>query len=263
MILGIIIGGIVIYWQAKRKNLDPYKAIYLIIIIIISGLIGSRLGYVFLNFSFYQKDLLKIFRFWKGGFIWQGGFILAFLIIFLILKNDKENLGKWLDAGILGILIGHSIGRIGCFLNGCCYGITTNIPWAIKFPNLGDNLLRHPTQLYESLSYFLIFCFLLIYSQKIHPVRKDRTLNSTFQGPELSNRVKLKNGSLFFIGTTFHELSRFIIEYFRFNTDFIYQGKTWYLALTYAQLTALIIITISLLVLLKINYRKAKIKNNY
>ncbi|MGE4555147.1 MAG: prolipoprotein diacylglyceryl transferase [Candidatus Paceibacterota bacterium] len=231
MILGIIIGGVVTYWQAKRKNLNSHKAIYLIIITVISGFIGSRLSYVLLNFNSYQKDLLKIFKFWKGGFSWQGAFILGFLTLLWFLKNDKENLGKWLDSMIFGMLLGHSIGRIGCFLHGCCYGIATNVPWAIQFPNLGDNLLRHPTQLYESLSYLLIFLLFCFYSQKI----------------------KLKNGSLFFIGTTLHSLARFIIEYFRYNEDFIYQGEIWYTTLTYAQLTALIIIIFSLLTLFKIN----------
>lgn len=233
-ILGFILGGIIIYWQAKKKNLDSHKAKCLILVTITSGLIGSRLGYVLLNFTSYQKDLLKIFQFWKGGFSWQGGFIVAFLTILPILKNDKEKIGKWLDIIIFGMLLGHSIGRIGCFLNGCCYGIITNVPWAIKFPNLVDNLLRHPTQLYEAFSYFLIFLLLYSYSKKI----------------------KLKNGSLCFIGITFHSLARFIIEYFRFNTDFIYQNKLWYFALTHAQLTAIIIITVSLFILFKINRKK-------
>jgi len=246
MALGFIIGGIVVYLEAKNKNLNPHKARNLILItiisafIVISAFIGSRLGYVFLNFNSYQKDLLKILRFWKGGFSWQGGFIVAFLIVLLILKNNREKIGKWLDVIIFGMLLGHSIGRIGCFLNGCCYGIITNVPWAIKNLSLGDNLLRHPTQLYEAFSYLLIFVLLYFYSKK----------------------TKLKNGSLFFIGTAFHSLARFIIEYFRFNTDFVYQGKISYLTLTYAQLTALIIIMISFLILFKINYRKQKKINN-
>jgi len=234
MFLGFIIGGIVVYWQVKRKKLNSHQAKYLILVTIISGFVGSRLGYVFLHFASYQKDLLKILQFWKGGFSWQGGFIAAFLIILLILRNDKERIGKWLDIMMLGMLLGHSIGRIGCFLNGCCYGIITNVPWAIKFPNLGDNLLRHPTQLYEALSYLLIFFLLIYYSQK----------------------TKLKNGSLLFIGVILHSLARFIIEYFRYNEDFIYQGKTWFTTLNYAQLTALIIIGISFFILLKINHKK-------
>jgi len=240
MALGFLIGGIIVYLETKNKNLDLHKARNLILITIISAFIGSRLSYVVLNFNSYQKDLLRIFQFWKGGFSWQGGFIVAFLItFFLVLKNNKENLGKWCDCYVLGILIGHSIGRIGCFLNGCCYGITTNIPWAIKNPSLGDNLLRHPTQLYESLSYLLIFFLLIYYSQK----------------------TKLKNGSLFFIGVILHSLARFIIEYLRYNEDFIYQGKMWFTTLSYAQLTALIIIGISLFILLKINCKKIILNN--
>jgi len=239
MVLGFILGGIVIYWQAKRKNLNSHKAIYLIIITIISGFIGSRLGYVLLNFNSYQKDLIKILKFWRGGFSWQGGFIFSLLAILLILRSDKKNLGKWLDAIIFGTLVGYSIGRIGCFLNGCCYGIVANAPWAIKFPSLGDNLLRHPTQLYAVFCSFLIFLLLYFYSKK----------------------TKLKNGSLFFIGVAFHSLVRFIIEYFRFNTNFIYQGKIWYVTLSYAQLTSLIIIIISLLILFKINYNNLSLRH--
>lgn len=234
MILGFILGGVIIYWQAKKKNLDSYKAKNLIIVTIISGFVGSRLGYIFLNFSSYQKDLLKILQFWKGGFSWQGGFIAAFLIVLLILKNNKKEIGKWLDVIIFGMLLGHSIGRIGCFLEGCCYGVITNVPWAIKNLSLGDNLLRHPTQLYEMLSYLLIFLLIYFYSKKI----------------------RLKNGSLFFIGTMLHSLARFVIEYFRYNTDFIYQGKIWWTILSYSQLTALIIIILSLFILLKINRGK-------
>ena len=152
----------------------------------------------------------------------------------MILKKNKKETGKWLDIIIFGVLAGHSIGRIGCFLEGCCYGITTNLPWAIKNPSLRDNLLRHPIQLYESLCYLLIFLLLYFYSKK----------------------MKLKNGSLFLIGVALHSLARFIIEYFRYNTDFIYKGEIWYTTLNYAQLTALIIITISLFVILKINRKR-------
>jgi phosphatidylglycerol:prolipoprotein diacylglycerol transferase len=52
-----------------------------------------------------------------------------------MLKNNKKEIGKWLDAVIFGVLLGHAIGRIGCFLQGCCYGITTNIPWANRHPH--------------------------------------------------------------------------------------------------------------------------------
>jgi len=238
MILGVILGGVVICWQAKKQNLNFHRAIHLIIITIISGFIGSRLGHVFLNFNFYQKDLVKILQFWKGGLSWQGAFIFGFLAILWFLRNDKKNLGKWLDVIILGMLLGHSIGRIGCFLHGCCYGRVSNVPWAIKFPILGDNLLRHPTQLYESFGYLLIFLLLYFYSQ----------------------RIRLKNGSLFFIGAIFHSLARFIIEYFRYNTDFIYQGKIWYSTLSYAQLTDLVVIIIGLFILFKINYKKKNLQ---
>jgi phosphatidylglycerol:prolipoprotein diacylglycerol transferase len=256
MALGFVLGGIVIYWQAKRKNLDPHKTKRLILITIISGFIGSRILYVFLNFGLYQKNLLRIFKFWKGGLSWQGGFLFNLLVMLLILRSDQKNLGKWLDTGILGILIGHSIGRIGCFLNGCCYGITTNIPWAIQFSNLGDNLLRHPTQLYESFGYFVIFLLLYFCSKNIYPNKGNKNLKLITQKSQFPKKIQLKNGSLFFIGSFLHSFTRFIVEYFRYNKDFIYQGSTWYTTVSYAQLTALFIMIFSIFILLKINYSK-------
>ena len=241
MTLGYIIGGIVIYWQAKKRNLNPEHALHLIITIIGGAFIGSRLGYVITNLNSYHKDLIKIFKFWRGGFSWYGGFILGFSAMLLFLRNVGKNKGKWLDIVILGMLLGHSIGRIGCFLNGCCYGITTKILWAMENLSLGDGLLRHPTQLYEVFCYLLIFVLLLFFN----------------------NKIKLKNGSLFFIGTTLHSSARFVIEYFRYNEDFIYQGKMWFTTLSYSQLTALIIIVISLFILFKINYKKQKERNNF
>jgi phosphatidylglycerol:prolipoprotein diacylglycerol transferase len=234
MALGIIIGGIFIFWEAKKRNLDLQKIKCLIIAAIISGFIGARLFYVFLNFSRYQKNPIRIIQFWNGGFSWQGAFITGVSVILLILRNNKKEAGKYLDVMIFGVLLGHSIGRIGCFLHGCCYGILTNVFWAIENPVLGDHLLRHPTQLYEAFGYLLVFLLLYFYSKK----------------------TKFKDGSIFFIGTFLHSFVRFIVEYFRYNTDFIYQGNTWSSTLSYAQLMALFIMVISFLILLKIDTKE-------
>lgn len=262
MILGIILGGIFVFWQIK-KNFDSYKAkdiIRIITITILGGFIGSRILYVFLNLDFYQKDLLRIFQFWKGGLSWQGGFVAGFLVFILMLKNNKKEIGKWLDAVIFGVLLGHAIGRIGCFLQGCCYGITTNIPWAIQNPSLGDGLLRHPTQLYESFGYFLIFLLLYSYSKNIYSNKENKGLNSITQKSQSPKKIQLKDGSLFFIGSFLHSFIRFIVEYFRYNKDFIYQGSTWYTTISYAQFMALFIMIFSVFILLRINFSK-KIEN--
>jgi len=235
MILGIAIGGIVFLKQAKRKNLNSHKAKYITIVTIISGFIGARICYVLLNLNFYLKDPLRMFYFWKGGFSWQGAFIIGTLAFIIFLRTKQENIKQWLDALIFGILSGHAIGRIGCFLHGCCYGIITNVPWAINFPSLGDNFLRHPTQLYEAFSYFIILLCLYFYS----------------------NKAKLRDGSLFLIGSIIQSFARFFIEYFRYNIGFIFQGNAWYNTLSYAQFASLIIIIIGILILIKINKRTA------
>jgi len=231
MVLGIAIGGMVFLKQVGRKNLNVKKAKYVTIVTIISGFVGARICSVLLNLHLYLKDPLRIFCFWKGGFSWQGAFIIGTLVFIIFLRINKENIKKWLDALIFGILLGHAIGRIGCFLHGCCYGIITNVPWAINFPSLRNNFLRHPTQLYEAFSYFIIFLSLYSYS----------------------NKTKLRDGSLFFIGSIIQSFARFFIEYFRYNTGFIFQGNTWYSTLSYAQFASSIIMILSILILIKIN----------
>jgi phosphatidylglycerol:prolipoprotein diacylglycerol transferase len=230
-VLSFIIGGIIFFSQAKKNNLSLKKAICLIILIAVASLAGSRLGYVLLNLKEFIANPLKIIFFWKGGLTSFGGIILAIGVSYVFLKKQKEPLGKWFDLGMISFLVGHSIGRIGCFLEGCCYGLPSQAPWAIKFPSLNDGIPRHPTQLYESFGYLISFLIVLIINKKI----------------------KIKNGSIFFIGLALHETVRFIVEYFRSNDIFLFHGNNWYNTLTAAQSLNLLFIVFSLLAFVFLN----------
>ena len=103
------------------------------------------------------RDCLAALKFWQGGLAFYGGFLFAAPVGIWYAK--RKNLGGWRVADLTAPMIafGQSIGRLGCFFNGCCYGKHTDGPFAVSFP---DHPHVHPTQLYESAGTLAIFCFL-------------------------------------------------------------------------------------------------------
>ncbi len=150
---------------AKKNDVDPQIMTDLIFTILVSALIGARLMYVIINFSFYKNDLIAIFKLWDGGLVFYGGFITSVIGSFVFIKIKKLDLWPTSDIIAPSIALGHAIGRIGCFFAGCCYGKECSLPWAIEFADPGSlaplGVLLHPTQLYSVFSNSLIFLILL------------------------------------------------------------------------------------------------------
>jgi phosphatidylglycerol---prolipoprotein diacylglyceryl transferase len=105
------------------------------------------------------KDCLAAFKVWRGGLAYYGGFVFA--VVFAYYYVRKHGLGWWRTADLAapGIMLGLVCGRLGCFLNGCCYGKPTSSWIGVAFPQR-PNVSVHPTQLYESAACFVIFCIL-------------------------------------------------------------------------------------------------------
>jgi phosphatidylglycerol:prolipoprotein diacylglycerol transferase len=118
------------------------------------------------------RDCLATLKFWQGGLTFYGGVLLAVPGGLWFAK--KRGLGAWRTADITApaIMLGLAIGRIGCFLNGCCYGAATDSSVGVLFP--GHFHPRHPTQLYESASAFVLFVVLLFVVERF--CRKDGEL---------------------------------------------------------------------------------------
>lgn len=110
--------------------------------------IGAKMLFVMTQ-NYYESTLLMASsNFWLGGgFVYLGGFIGGGIFSFLFTKLKKMS-GDSLNFAIVPLLWGHSIGRVGCFLAGCCFGTETSIPWSIHL----HQAQRHPVQLYESIS---------------------------------------------------------------------------------------------------------------
>ncbi len=174
-IFGIIIG----WWIGKKiirhilrnNNLsfDVREFDDLISYIIISLIIGGRLGYIiFYNLEYYVFHPLDIFKVWEGGMSFHGAMI--GIIIGTYLFSKKRNVRTFFLLDIIACVspVGIFFGRIANFINGELIGKTTDVFWAIIFPNF-DMLPRHPSQIYEAiLEGLLLFLILniLIFNRK-------------------------------------------------------------------------------------------------
>lgn len=126
--------------------------------LIVWGLIGARLFFVILNPDYYRQNLLEVFMLWKGGLVWYGGLIAALAAGMIFLKIKKMPLLKTADLLMPYVALGQAIGRIGCFLNGCCYGKAAPPGFGVTF-NAAQGPV-YPTQLYESGAMFIVFLIL-------------------------------------------------------------------------------------------------------
>jgi len=182
--------------EAQRVGLPPGRIWDLGFYLIAAAVVGARVLEVFLNLHRYLESPLDIFKVWDGGLAFQGGLLLGVIVVLAFTLHHRLPIWGTLDVLALGVPLGHSIGRIGCLMAGCCYGRPTDLPWAVTFTDpqtLGPRGVPvHPTQLYESLLYLLVFGFILW-------LRKRKS----FQG-ELFGTYLLLAG-----------LARFAVEFFR------------------------------------------------
>ena len=178
--------------DAKRKGIDPDTVGDVAIWLLISGVLGARLMFVALNPSlFLLSQPLSILKIWEGGLVFYGGIIVAVPVGIFILRRRQVDVWHFADVAVPYVALAHAIGRIGCFLNGCCFGRPSGVPWAVSFPKLLDetgaivgspvyehqlyycdpplisadaarSLPVHPTQLYSALGLAIISCLLLL-----------------------------------------------------------------------------------------------------
>ena len=164
-----IVGSWILKWIYLREGKDPEVLESLFVYIIIGASVGARLVHCFFyDPSYYLSHPMKIFAVWEGGLASHGGVMGVLLATWLFARKEKESF-TWLLSrlAIPAALSGAAI-RIGNFMNSEIVGKPTDVPWAIVFERV-DNLPRHPSQLYESLAYLIIFVFLLFVYRSVKP----------------------------------------------------------------------------------------------
>tara|TARA_B110001450_G_scaffold241698_1_gene251364 strand:- start:197 stop:976 length:780 start_codon:yes stop_codon:yes gene_type:complete len=168
-ILGILIG----WWLGKRiiikkiQNIDFKFDIKefdnLITYIIISIIVGGRVGYIlFYNLEYYYSNPLDIIKIWKGGMSFHGALIGVILSTHLFSLEKKIPTFFLLDIISCVAPIGIFFGRIANFINAELIGKPTDVLWGVVFPKI-DNMIRHPSQLYEAFLEGLILFFIMIF----------------------------------------------------------------------------------------------------
>lgn len=168
--IGFLAGIFIAIRTGKKAGIDPNKVLDMGFIIIVSGIVGSRIAYIFISFSHYMDNPADIFKLWKGGLVFSGGLVLVIIVTVWYARRNKFNILTIGDLWAPAAAIGQAIGRVGCFFAGCCYGKPSDLPWCIVFTNPKAmatlNIPLHPAQLYSSLSSFIIFIVLLILQSK-------------------------------------------------------------------------------------------------
>jgi phosphatidylglycerol:prolipoprotein diacylglycerol transferase len=165
--LGVIAG---LWWargEFQRRKLSNDLLYDVALAAIALGVVGARLLYVALNWSVYRTNLPAIAMIWAdGGLSFHGAALGGAMGVWWVCRRYGVAFAKVADALAPSLTLGHIFGRIGCFLNGCCYGVPTTLPIGVTFHNpvLGvDTLPSHPAQLYEAAGLALLFAWLVRY----------------------------------------------------------------------------------------------------
>lgn len=158
--------------RAGKCGLDPDMIIDMVFFVILASIAGARLTYVVAHWGYYATDIARAFKVWDGGLTLYGGVTAGVIVGFLFFR--RRGLDPWLgvDLAAPALALGIGIGRLGCFLNGCCFGHECHLPWAVTFPagsgaaDIFPGIALHPTQIYESLAAFAVMGVLLIVDRK-------------------------------------------------------------------------------------------------
>lgn len=243
MLLGVVLGSLIAYFEIKRLKLDKEFYFNMIFYAIIFGFFGARLYYVLFNLDYYLNNLNEIIAVWNGGLAIHGGIIggaLTIIIYSLKKKRDLNIILKYMDISVVGVMLGQIIGRWGNFFNGEAHGGVTSISFlkSIHIPDFIikgmtiNNVIYHPTFLYESVLNLIGLIILLI-------VRRHK---------------KIKNGMILSLYLIWYSIVRIFIESMR--TDSLMLGS-----LKMAQFISIILIIFGIIMFIY-SFKKNDFYNN-
>jgi phosphatidylglycerol---prolipoprotein diacylglyceryl transferase len=207
-------------WRARREKLDPEVIYDLALWVFVGGLLGARLFYVFQYWGVRIHSVWDVFKVWEGGIVLYGSIMGGAAAFFLYRALRPFPLRPMLDVIAPSLALGIALGRLGCFLNGCCYGDTCDLPWAVAFPKhsppwesqhasglIGANAMwslpLHPTQLYSTIDGLILVLLLTAY----YPLRR-------------------RDGEVMGLLMITYPITRFLIEHLRNDEGVFYAGLT-------------------------------------
>lgn len=155
---------------ARRAGLNSDQVVNLGILCGLSAIVGAKLMMYLIDIPYYVQnpgEILSLSTLQAGG-VFYGGLIAALIASTVYMRRHRLPPLLTADVFAPGIALGHSIGRLGCFAAGCCWGRPTSLPWGVTFTNpiahelvgVPLDIKLHPTQLYESAAELIIFAIL-------------------------------------------------------------------------------------------------------
>ncbi len=223
-------------WTATRRarlvNVSSDAITDVTLWILVGSIIGARIVYVttYWKTEFADQPFSEVFMIQHGGLVYYGGLIGAILSSLVYLGWKKLPVWKIGDILAPSIALGSVFGRVGCLLNGCCYGVPCSLPWAIHFPldHETKGVGVHPTEIYDSLLNLILYVVLAWWF-----------------------RHKKFDGQIFAAYLMIYAVFRSIVEHFRgdYPTDHIHNG------LTSAQLVSMPMFAFGLLLMLVLAHR--------
>lgn len=230
--IALMVGLVRTLRASKRTGIKPECVVDIALYAVLAGIIGAHIVSILLDLPYYWHDPGAIVTLWKGvlspsgglrGLSFHGGLIGATIAVLIYTRRKGI---KFLDAADLlspALALGYAITRIGCFLNGCCYGIPTNLPWAVRFhtDDLSGALTppSHPTQIYAMVINIMIFALLV--------------------GIEKRRRF---SGHVFFSYLAMYSVYRFLIEFLRKGVT----AQVAFAGLTEAQVVSILTLAVIL-----------------
>ncbi|MFQ5743249.1 MAG: prolipoprotein diacylglyceryl transferase [Acidobacteriota bacterium] len=252
---------------AHREGLDPDRVVDAGVYAILAALAGAKLLLLIVDWEFYSRQFRTLVTEGGGGVgqalapylggaaayigalarmglsllqaggVFYGGFFAAVLMALWYLLHYQIPLWKAADTAAPAVAIGHSIGRVGCFAAGCCYGAPTDLPWGVTFTDTYSgtlvgvplNIALHPTQLYGATTNFLLFVGLLWFYKR-----------------------KKFDGQVFWVYVLTYAVLRFFLEFLRADP----RGSVFNGALSTSQFVGILAATLALGMMARLHHRQ-------
>ncbi len=223
--IAFAVSAFLLIQQAKKQGIPSDAIFNLAFIVFIAGVMGARLFYVVENFPHYLKNPLEIIMLQYGGLAWFGGLTAGAVAGVLYIRKKKMPILAVMDLMAPFVALGQSIGRVGCLLNGCCYGKAAAV--GLYFPV--HQFILTPVQIYSSILLLVIFVILRFLQERPHP-----------------------EGQILYVYLLLYSIKRFFIEFWRADNQVIF------LRLTLFQVLSILMFAGALIQIVLIKIRKVK-----
>lgn len=239
--IGLVVALLRTLRAARRTSIKPEHVTDVALYSVLAGIVSAHLGSILLDLPYYWRNPSEILGLCSGvfsssggirGLSFHAGLIGAIAVALIYCRRKRISFLAMSDLCSPGLTLGYGITRIGCFLNGCCYGVPTNLPWAVRFHADGSSGAltppSHPTQLYAFAASILIYFALVAVDKRRRFV-----------------------GQVFLSYLCLYSVYRFLIEFLRrgVTADVAFAG------LTQAQVVSILVLAVSGLALFLMSRR--------